>query len=340
MESNGILWNNGDIVNAMRADLSKKPKLRGVFAPTVTAFHDDGSINPEGTAAYARFLVDQGVDGLTPLGSAGEPVALNLTERKKLLEAIVDEVSGKIPIYAGTSDYSTASTIELSLHARSIGCDGLMLMAPFLLRPPKQDVLNHFRRIREKVGLPIMLYNVPILLGIEITPEEIQRLAEEDVIHTVKWSHAEISRVQDTRLLCGPDFPIFAGIDLIAFSALALGAEGWIGGLPMMVPALAVRLHRLLTEENNLEEARKLWNRLLPIVRIEYKALGTAEASPHWLAVCRESAVLRGIPVGISRPPLSPLDSANSEELRSVLFELGELEGVSTSLVGERNSKR
>lgn len=99
VESNGILWNNDDIVNAMRADLSQKSKLRGVFAPTVTAFHEDGSISPKGTAAYARFLLEQGVDGLTPLGSAGEPVALNLSERKKLLEAIVDEVSGKIPIY-------------------------------------------------------------------------------------------------------------------------------------------------------------------------------------------------------------------------------------------------
>jgi Dihydrodipicolinate synthetase family len=99
VESNGILWNNDDIVNAMRADLSQKSKLRGIFAPTVTAFHEDGSINPKGTAAFARFLLEQGVDGLTPLGSAGEPVALNLTEQKKLLEAIVDEVSGQIPIY-------------------------------------------------------------------------------------------------------------------------------------------------------------------------------------------------------------------------------------------------
>src|ERR1700678_4476893 len=172
------------MVNALMADLSKKTKFRGVFAPTVTAFHEDGSINPKGTAAFARFLLEQGVDGLTPLGSAGEPVALNLTERQKLLEAIVDEVSGQIPIYAGTSDYSTASTIELSLHARSIGCDGLMIMTPFLLRPPKRDVLDHFRRVREKVGLPIMIYNVPVLSGVEITPEEIQVLAAEDVVHS------------------------------------------------------------------------------------------------------------------------------------------------------------
>ena len=208
----------------MVTDTSKKTRLSGVFAPTVTAFESDGSLSTGGTRAFVRFLLEQGVHGLTPLGSAGEPIALSTAERMKALEAIVEETAGRVPIYAGTSDYSTATTIELSQHARSIGCAGLMLMAPYLLRPPKQDVLNHFRRVRERVGLPIMVYNVPVLTGVEITPEEIQMLAAEDVVHAVKWSHMEIARVQDTRLLCGKDFAIFAGIDITAFAALAIGA--------------------------------------------------------------------------------------------------------------------
>jgi 4-hydroxy-tetrahydrodipicolinate synthase len=309
----------------MAADTSKKPRLSGVFAPTVTAFESDGSLSTRGTRAFVRFLLEQGVHGLTPLGSAGEPIALSTAERMKALEAIVEEAAGRVPIYAGTSDYSTATTIELSQHARSIGCDGLMLMAPYLLRPPKQDVLNHFRRVRERVGLPIMVYNVPVLTGIEITPEEIQMLAAEDVVHAVKWSHMEIARVQDTRLLCGKDFAIFAGIDITAFAALALGADGWIGGIPMIAPALAVQLCRLLIQEKNLEEARALWLRILPVIRLEYRAMGTNEASPHWLAVCRESAALRDIPIGVSRAPLSPVDASVREELRVLLAGLGQL---------------
>lgn len=309
----------------MNTNAAKKPRLGGIFAPTVTAFNRDESLNTEGTRAFVRFLLEQGVDGLAPLGSAGEPVALSTAERMKALEAIIDEVAGRVPIFAGTSDYSTATTIELSLHAKSIGCDGLMLMPPHVLKPPKQDVLNHFRRIREKVGLPIMVYNVPLLSGVEITPEEIQMLAGEDVVHAVKWSHMEISRVQDTRLLCGNEFSVFAGIDITAFAALAIGADGWIGGLPMIVPALAVRLHRLLTQEKNLDSARELWMRVLPIIRLEYRAMGTNEGSPHWLAVCRESAALRGIPVGVSRAPLTALDGATREELRAILAGLGQL---------------
>src|SRR3990172_2131925 len=230
----------------MLRDKSNNHKMSGIFSPTITAYDSDGSINPMGTRAFVRFLLEQGVDGLTPLGSAGEPVALTAAERMRLLEAIVEETDGRVPIYAGTGDYSTQTTIELSLHARSLGCKGLMLMAPFLLRPPKEDVMNHFRRVREKVGLPIMIYNVPLLTGVELAPPEIQQLAEEDVVHAVKWSHVEVARIHDTRLLCGPDFPIFAGIDLIAFEALAVGADGWISGLPMIVPALARRVPRVL----------------------------------------------------------------------------------------------
>jgi len=306
-------------------NLQKSGQLSGIFAPTITGYHSDGSISLEGTRKFVRFLLNSGVDGLTPLGSAGEPVALSVDERKSLLEAIVEENAGQVPIYAGTGDYGTATTIELSLHAKTLGCDGLMLIAPWFLRPPKQDVLNHFRRVRERVGLPIMVYNVPLLTGTEITPQEIRMLAEEDVVHAVKWSHLEVSRVHDTRLLCRPNFPIFAGIDIIAFEAMAVGADGWISGLPMIVPALARRLHRLLTVDNHLEEARKLWYRVLPLIRLEYRALSTDDGNPHWLAVCREAAVLRGIPVGVSREPLAPVDADVRAELKSLLEGLEQL---------------
>ena len=84
-----------------------------------------------------------------------------------------------------------------------------------------------------------MVYNAPLLTGIELTSQEIKMLADEDVVHAVKWSHLEVSRIHDTRLLCSLNFPIFAGIDVIAFEAIAVGADGWISGLPMMASKLA-----------------------------------------------------------------------------------------------------
>lgn len=148
-----------------------------------------------------------------------------------------------------------------------------MIMPPYLLRPPKQDVLDHFRRIREAVPLPIMIYDVPILSGVEVTPQEIQLLAKEDVVHSVKWSHLEVTRIQDTRLLCGPDFGVFVGVDLIGLAGLAAGADGYISGLPMIVPRLARQLFDIAHDRQDIAAARELWYRLLPLVRFEYRAL-------------------------------------------------------------------
>jgi 4-hydroxy-tetrahydrodipicolinate synthase len=282
-------------------------------------------LNLSGQKAFVRFLLDQGVDGLAPLGSAAEPVALTQKERMEVLEAIVSETAGRVPIYAGVGHYSTQATVELGVHAKSVGCDGLMLMAPYMLRPPKRDVLDYFRRVREQVGLPIMMYNVPVLTGCEVTPAEIKMLADEDVVHAVKWSHVEVSRIHDTRLFCGPQFPIFAGIDVIAFEGMAAGADGWISGLPIIVPALAVKLHRLLYVDKDLDCARALWYRLLPLVHVEYRAMNSDGADPHWLAVCREAADLRGLPVGPARPPFSAVSAEVRRELAGLLAGLDEL---------------
>lgn len=305
--------------------LATAKHISGIFSPTLTAYLADGSVDLAGVRRFVRYLIAAGVDGLAPLGSAAEPVALTIKERMDILEAIAEEVDGRIPIYAGTGHYSTQTTIELSRHAESVGCQGLMLMAPYLLRPPKRDVLNYFRHVREAVDLPVMIYNVPVLTGCEVSPAELHTLSSEGAVHAVKWSHSEVSRIHDTRLLCGPDFCIFAGVDIIAFEAMAVGADGWISGLPMIVPSLAVKLHRLLYCEKNLDAARELWYRLLPLVHVEYRAMGSEYNDPHWLSVCREVADIRGLNIGSARLPFTAVQPEVRAELIELLTGLNQL---------------
>jgi len=298
---------------------------RGVFAPTITAFGSDEEVSLGGTRAFVRFLLSQGVDGLVPLGSSGEPLALVMDERKAVLDAVVEEATGRVPIIAGIVEYSSRAAVELARHARSAGCKGLMVMPPYGFRPPKRDVFAHFRRVREAIDLPIMLYNVPGTSGIDFTPEEVQQLAEEGVVQAVKWSTAEAGRIRDTKFLCGQKFTVFVGNDLIAFEGLAAGADGWISCLPMIAPASARKLFRLITLERDLDAARELYYRLVPLIRLEFRALGSADNDPHWLAVTRESALLRGIPVGESRKPLSRVSRECSDQLKGLLMSLDEL---------------
>src|SRR6266478_3786258 len=249
-----------------------------------------------------------------------------MNERKAVLDAVVEETNGRVPIIAGIVEYSTRAAIELGSYARSSGCNGLMVMPPYGFRPPRHDVFDHFRRVREAVGLPVMLYNVPGTSGIYFTPEEVQQLAEEGVVQSVKWSTAEAGRIRDTKFLCGPTFPVFVGNDLIAFEGLAVGAEGWISCLPMIVPSRAVKLYQLLAVEKNLSAAQELFYPLVPLIRLEFRAASSSNNDPHWLAVTRESALLRGIPVGESRKPLSAISRADAEQLRELLVGLHEIE--------------
>jgi 4-hydroxy-tetrahydrodipicolinate synthase len=300
---------------------------RGIYSPTITAFERDESLSLSGTRAFVRFLMSQGVNGLVPLGSSGEPLALAMDERKAVLDAVVEEANGQVPIMAGIVEYSTRAAIEFGTFARSRGCDGLMVMPPYGFRPPRRDVFDHFRRIRETVGLPVMLYNVPGTSGIDFTPEEIRQLADEGVVQSVKWSTSEVGRIRDTKFLCGPSFTVFVGNDLIAFEGLAVGADGWISCLPMIAPKCAVHLFRLLVVEENLSAARDFFYRLVPLIRLEFHASSTSNNDPHWLAVTRESALLRGLPVGQSRKPLSRVTEKHSQQLKELLVELGEIEG-------------
>ena len=298
---------------------------RGVYAPTITAFEKNEDVSLAGTRAFVRFLLAQGVDGLVPLGSSGEPLALTMDERKAVLDAVTAEAGGKVPIMAGIVEYSTKAAIEFGLHAKLAGCNGLMLMPPYVFRPPKRDVFDHLRRVREAVGLPVMLYNVPGASGIDLMPEEVQQLAEEGVVQSVKWSTAEVARIRDTKFLCGPSFPVFVGNDLIAFEGLAVGADGWISCLPMIVPGRAVKLYKLLAVEKNLSAARELFYPLVPLIRLEFQAISLPNNDPHWLAVTRESALLRGIPVGQSRKPLSAISRQHAEQLKDLLVGLDEI---------------
>jgi 4-hydroxy-tetrahydrodipicolinate synthase len=139
---------------------------RGVYSPTITAFENDETVSLSGTRAFVKFLLSQGVHGLVPLGSSGEPLALVMDERKAVLDAVVEEANGQVPIIAGIVEYSTRAAVEFGTYARSVGCHGLMVMPPYGFRPPKRDVFDHFRRVREAVGLPVMLYTCPARAGL------------------------------------------------------------------------------------------------------------------------------------------------------------------------------
>src|SRR5258706_5395291 len=132
--------------------------IGGVFSPTVTAMSEDG-IDAVATLRHMRRLVDGGIHGLCPGGSGGEFVGLSFEERQQLISLGIQAGAGRVPVYAGSGCYSTRDTIRLSKWAEAEGADGFMVLVPWLMMPPERDIADHFRRLREAVDKPIMMYH-------------------------------------------------------------------------------------------------------------------------------------------------------------------------------------
>lgn len=153
--------------------------IHGVFSPTVTVMSGDG-IDLPATRRHIQRLVASGVHGLCPGGSGGEFVSLTYEERRQIISAGIQASAGRIPVYAGTGCYSTRDTIRMSQWAEAEGADGFMVLVPWLMQPLEEDVADHFRRLRDAVTRPIMLYH-PQTTGVQLSLETLVQLVKEGV---------------------------------------------------------------------------------------------------------------------------------------------------------------
>ena len=156
-----------------------KPMFRGVCASTVTPFKNDGSLDLARIKPHVDWIIADGANGISPLGSSGEFAALDSAERRAVLEATIDANAGRVPVVAGTHHCRTSEAVALSRHAEQAGADALLIVPPFYMAPTPSQVMNHYRRIAEAVSIPIVLYhNIP-LTAVDLRTEHIVRLFEE-----------------------------------------------------------------------------------------------------------------------------------------------------------------
>lgn len=193
----------------MPYDLSR---FRGIFPAALTMFDRDNHLDLDRTARHWDWLIRQGVDGLVIAGTSGEFIALENHERIQLFETARRVTSGRVPLIYGAGHYSTQLTIELCDRARQHGADAVILILPYYQRPPKAAVIRHYRDIRRKVNLPIMLYNNPANSAcVDLNPREVAQLVEEDVLHMVKSTYESVVPVHDLSHLVGDRMAIFYG---------------------------------------------------------------------------------------------------------------------------------
>jgi 4-hydroxy-tetrahydrodipicolinate synthase len=297
--------------------LQKMKKAYGIFPPMLTIWDKNENYDEKASERYIKWLIDNGTQSIVTCGSTSENTAMKTDEQKKVIEHVVKTVAGQIPVYAGTGKYTTLETLELSKHAKAVGANGLLVILPYYFHPYKAAVMDHFRTIKQEVGLPILVYNNPWFAGYEMTAQEIKQLFDEGVIEGVKAAHGDANRVSDLRNACGTELTIFYGHDYAALQGLVSGANGWLSGFPATFPKQCRELQDAVLVDKDLVKAQKVWDKFLPFVSFFMDP--KVNEKVHWLEMLKWAVTVQGIPAGIPRRPLRELNSEVKKQMQKPL---------------------
>jgi len=237
--------------------------LAGCFTALVTPFRN-GKVDEGALRALVQFQIEQGVDGLVPVGTTGESPVLDFKEHPRVIEIVIEEAAGRCTIIAGTGANCTREAVELTKHAAAAGADASLQVTPYYNKPTQEGLYRHFCTVADEGGLPVVLYNVPSRTGREIEVGTIQRLAAHPNIIAVKEAGGSVDRV--SRILSACDITVLSGDDSLTLPMMAVGAKGVISVASNLAPAeVTSMVHAAL--EGRWDEARDLHYRLYPLFR-------------------------------------------------------------------------
>ncbi len=298
----------------MADDLLPPAPFGRMLTAMATAFHEDGSIDPEGTARIAAHLVDHGNDGVVVSGTTGESPTTTVEEDGRLLEAVKDAVGDRATVVAGVGTNATAHSVELAEQAAKVGVDGVLLVTPYYNKPGQAGVLHHFRTVAGATDLPVMLYDVPGRTATGIDLATYEAAIDLPTVVAVKDATGELAR---TPLLAQLGYAVYSGDDVSTLGFLAHGACGLVS----VVGHVAGReLAAMITDFLGGDHARALetFTRLLPameaVMGVPNYGATTAKAALQLLGVLDNRTV---------RGPLVALDEAEVEALRAGLAASG-----------------
>jgi 4-hydroxy-tetrahydrodipicolinate synthase len=241
----------------------------GVMPAMTTAFDKDYNVDHSFVARHSQWLVENGCTGIVCLGSLGEAPTLKFQEKIEILKTVVTARGGKAPTVAAVSALSTAEAVDLAKAAQAVGCEGLMILPPYVYKGDWRETKAHIAAILKATPLPCLLYNNPVAYGTDFLPEQIAELAAEyPNLAAVKESSTDVRRVTAIRALIGNRVAPFVGVDDAIVEGIAAGAVGWIAGLVNALPRESVDLFNLAAA-GKTEEAFQLYRWFLPLLRMD-----------------------------------------------------------------------
>jgi len=236
--------------------------FKGSLPALVTPFRD-GKVDFDALKKLVDWHVDQGSNGLVPVGTTGESPTLTHEEHDQVVETVVQQAAGRVPVIAGAGSNSTRETVRLVEAAKAAGADAALVVTPYYNKPTQRGLIAHFEAAAE-VGLPIVIYNIPPRSVIDMTPETMGVLAKNPNIIGVKDATADLSRVPQQRITCGTDFVQLSGEDATALGFNAHGGVGCISVTANVAPKLCAEF-QASTLKGDYTTALAQLDRLMPL---------------------------------------------------------------------------
>ncbi|CZR04306.1 4-hydroxy-tetrahydrodipicolinate synthase [Trichococcus ilyis] len=285
--------------------------IKGIISANVTPMDANEDINEKELRNHVNRSLAAGVDGVFCLGTNGEAYALNKDEKKFVIEAFVDEVKGRVPVYAGTGAATTRETIELSKIAEAAGADVLSVVAPFFASASQQEIYNHYEAVAKSVNLPLVMYNIPARAGNAIAPETVQRLAQIDNIVGVKDSSGNFDNILQYLELTDPkEFAVLSGNDSLILWTLQAGGAGGITAVANLLPEIMVSIYSKFLE-GDFQGAKAFQDSIRPI-RNCFKY-----GNPN--TIIKNATNMLGMPVGNNRAPFNYISPEAKDAIQATL---------------------
>lgn len=292
--------------------------FKGLFPAMVTPFDEHGEVDLEATAAVVERFVVAGVDGILVLGSTGEFPHLTFDERRSFAEEMVKIVAGRLPLLVGVGSSGTTEAAKLAYHAENAGADAVLIVSPFYWKVGEEALFRHFAAVAEAVSIPALIYNFPMLTGVDLSPSLLARVAREcsnvsGLKDTVtEYSHIwnVLREVKSER----PDFCVLAGFEDLILPSMLAGGDGSVCGLANVAPELFVSLVRAM-QNGDLGEASEIHRQVLSLM-----ALGSLSDTP--LGATKLAMNLLGVPISPTvRGPALPASEEARGKVEAVLRE-------------------
>jgi 4-hydroxy-tetrahydrodipicolinate synthase len=285
----------------------------GSMVAMVTPFKD-GKVDWEKLEALVEFHVENGTNGIVACGTTGESATLTHTEHVDVVKAAIKAARKRIPVLAGTGSNSTQEAVFLTQEAEKAGADGALLISPYYNRPTQEGIYQHYKKVAESAGIPLIVYNIPSRTGSKIEPETLARLAEIKNVAGVKEATGSVDQAIDVIRLSQGRMAVYSGEDSLTFSLMALGGKGVISTVANIIPRAMSDLTQACLR-GEWEKGREIQFKLIPLIRSVF-----IETNP---IPVKTALSLMGKCTAELRLPLTPMSEGALKILKRAMADFG-----------------